>query len=103
MICSSEQGPLYGHIMSVIVRMNGLNGSVLGNIELGVLHASLMSHTLGKFTVMVEDIPLAVYLKNGVICCPSEYRLHYPSLIGEGTFGLITLCIAEIMCGTGGV
>ena len=44
---------------------------------------------------MVEEIPLALELDDGMVGCPANDRSKDLALIGEWTIRIVTYCIAE--------
>ena len=81
----------------MIVRNDLLDRAVLSDIELRELNTSLVIASAGKLRVMIEQIPFAVDLYDGVVSRPSDYRFHKSSLISERSLRIITFSIAEIM------
>ena len=80
--------------------MDRLNRSVFSDVELRELDRSLVRAAAGSLCIVIEQIPLAVDLNNGVMCCPTDNRLHDPSLVCERSFRRITYRVAEVMCGS---
>ena len=81
----------------MIVRNDLLDSTILSDIELCELNASLMVAPAGELCIMIEQIPFAVDLYDGVVSRPADYGFHESSLISERSLRIITFSIAEIM------
>ena len=57
------------------IGIDGLNGTVLIVMNFGKLHTSLAADSAGPGGIMVEQIPLAFDLYDGVMGCPSDNGL----------------------------
>ena len=88
-------------LILMVVREDGLDGSVLVVLKLGVLYVPSVVYTVRHLTVMVEEIPLSVILNDRVVCGPSDNGLHDPASVGEGTLGALAGSIYKIMGGSG--
>ena len=84
-------------ILLVIVRVNCLDRAVFCDVELCELNASLVIASAREFRVMIEQIPFAVDLYDGVVRRPADYGFHKSSLISERSLRIIAFSIAEIM------
>lgn len=70
----------------MIVRVDRLDRAVFRDSELCELNASLVGAAAGSLSIVIEEVPLAVDVNDGVMCCPADNRLHDPSLVCEGAF-----------------
>ena len=72
-----------GSIRGTVFRLPECGGSFVGEdrddlsvfviLELGELHVSAVVDAVGEFAVVVEEIPLAVVLQNGMMGRPAEH------------------------------
>ena len=84
----------------MIVRNDLLDRAVLSDIKLRELNASLVIASAGELCIMIEQIPFAVDLYNGVMSRPTDYGFHESSLISERSLRIIAFSIAKIMSRT---
>lgn len=81
----------------MIVRENGLNCSVLIIEYLGKLNISSVVDALTDLAVMVEKVPFPMIFNNGMMCGPSDNRLHQSAPVCKGSLRTCTCCIYKIM------
>ena len=81
----------------MIVRNDLLDRAVFSDIELRELNSSLVITSARELRVMIEQIPFAVDLYDGVVRRPADYGFHKSSLISERSLRIIAFSIAEIM------
>lgn len=75
-VCVSELSSVL-----VIVRLDGLDCAVSSDVQFCELNASLVRAAAGSHCIVIEEIPFAIDLNDGVVCCPADDGLHYPALV----------------------
>ena len=64
-------------------------------MQLGILHSSPVIDPAGHLTVMVEQVPIAVVLNNGMLSGPSDHRLQDLSSESERSIRILPCRIAD--------
>lgn len=67
------------------------------------LQAAEPGGVMGGHTVVMEEVPLALVLRDAVVGGPAHYRFQNDALVGEGAVGVVAHGIAQIVAVTRGV
>ena len=81
----------------------GLYGAVFVVVNLTYLHRTEPRLSTRRDRVMMEEIPLALILKNGMMGCPAHYWSEDHTLVGEWSVRIVANTIAKEVAISGGV
>ena len=81
--------------------LDGLNLAVGIVGQLAHLETAQPRLTARRYTVVVEEIPLALILENGMVGSPTDNRSEDDALVGEWTIRIVTYGIAQEVTVTG--
>ena len=81
----------------------GLYGAVFVVVNLTYLHRTEPRLSTRRDRVMMEEIPLALILKNGMMGCPAHYWSEDNTLVGEWSVRIVAYGIAKEVAISGGV
>ena len=87
----------------LVQTLDGLNGAVGVVVELCHLEGTEPRLVVGWHAVVVEEVPLALELGNGMVCGPAHHGGEDDALIGEGALWIVGRGVAEEVRVAGGV